>query len=83
MCRLSLKTLRNIKFVQLEMYKSQLVDIRKQDDMPPIDKRDEYRYEPIPAEIIPPVGENHMLHLVNHPTHAEDDGLLLNRIRAT
>ena len=77
---LSLKTLRNIKFVQLEMYKSELVDIRKQDDMPPESQKDQYRYNPIPSEMIPPVGENHMLHLINHPTHAEDDGLLLDRI---
>ena len=77
---LSLKTLRSIKFVQLEMYKSELVDIRKHDDLPPEIKKDEYRYNPIPAEIIPPVGENHMLHLINHPSHAEEDGLLLDRI---
>ena len=77
---LSLKTLRSIKFVQLELYKSELVDIRKQDDMPPEVKKDEYRYNPVPAEIIPPVGENHMLHLIKHPSHAEEDGLLLERI---
>ena len=77
---LSLKALRSIKFVQLEMYKSELVDIRKQDDLPPEDKKNEYRYNPVPAEIIPPVGENHMLHLINHPTHAEEDGFVLDRI---
>ena len=77
---LSLKALRSVKFVQLEMYKSELVDIRKQDDLPPEDKKDEYRYNPVPAEIIPPVGENHMLHLINHPTHAEEDGFVLDRI---
>ena len=77
---LSLKALRSVKFVQLEMYKSELVDIRKQDDLPPEDKRDEYRYNPVPAEIIPPVGENHMLHLIENPTHAEEDGFVLDRI---
>lgn len=77
---LSLKALRSVKFVQLEMYKSELVDIRKQDDLPPEDKKEEYRYNPVPAEIIPPVGENHMLHLINHPTHAEEDGFVLDRI---
>lgn len=77
---LSLHVLRSIKFVQLEMYKSELVDIRKQNDLPPEDKKDEYRYNPVPAEIIPPVGENHMLHLINHPTHAEEDGFVLDRI---
>ncbi|KAL8785902.1 MAG: hypothetical protein Q9195_008447 [Heterodermia aff. obscurata] len=77
---LSLKALRSIKFVQLEMYRSELVDIRKQDDLPPEDKKDEYRYNPVPAEMIPPVGENHMLHLINHPTHADEDGFVLDRI---
>ena len=76
----SMKTLRSIKFVQLEMYKSELVDIRKLDDLPPEDKKDEYRYNPVPADIIPPVGENHMLHLISHPTHAEEDGFVLDRI---
>lgn len=76
----SMRTIRSIKFVQLEMYKSELVDIRKLDDLPPEDKRDEYRYNPVPAEIIPPVGENHMLHLINHPTHAEEDAFVLDRI---
>ncbi|KAG7008227.1 hypothetical protein G7Y79_00006g018470 [Physcia stellaris] len=64
----------------LEMYKSELVDIRKLDDLPPEEKKDEYRYNPVPADIIPPVGENHMLHLINHPTHAEEDGFVLDRI---
>ncbi|KAL9118152.1 MAG: hypothetical protein Q9187_005307 [Circinaria calcarea] len=78
---LSLKTLKQIKFVQFEMYKSQLVDIRKQDDIPPEDKKDEYRYRPIPAEIIPPIGENMMMHLCSHPEDADDvDALCLDRI---
>ena len=76
----SMRTIRSIKFVQLEMYKSELVDIRKLDDLPPEDKKDEYRYNPVPADIIPPVGENHMLHLINHPAHAEEDGFVLDRI---
>ncbi|MCJ1407014.1 hypothetical protein MMC19_001084 [Ptychographa xylographoides] len=78
---LSLKSLRTIKFVQFEMYKSELVDIRKVDDVPPIDRKDEYRYRPIPAEIIPPIGENHMMHLCTHPEDADDSDLIcLNRI---
>ena len=78
---LSLKTLKQIKFVQFEMYKSQLVDIRKQDDIPPEDRKDEYRYRPIPAEIIPPIGENMMMHLCTHPEDADDvDACCLDRI---
>ncbi|KAL9629934.1 MAG: hypothetical protein Q9164_006654 [Protoblastenia rupestris] len=77
---LSLRKLIRIKFVQFEAYKSELVDIRKTDDIPPEAKKDEYRYKPIPAEIIPPVGENHLMHLYEHPDHAEETGLCLDRM---
>ncbi|KAL9634823.1 MAG: hypothetical protein Q9164_003854 [Protoblastenia rupestris] len=77
---LSLRKLMRIKFVQFEAYKSELVDIRKTDDIPPEAKKDEYRYRPIPAEIIPPVGENHLMHLYEHPDHAEETGLCLDRM---
>ena len=68
----SLKTLKTIKFVKFEMYKSELVDIRKQDDIPPEDRKDEYLYRPIPAEIVPPIGDNHMMHLFTHPEDADN-----------
>ncbi len=76
----SLHTLKSIQFVQFEMYKSQLVDIRKINDIPPETKKDEYRYQPIPAEVIPPVGENHLMHLYDHPEDAEDTGVCLQKI---
>lgn len=76
----SLKTLKSIQFVQFEMYKSELVDIRKTNDIPPETKKDEYRYQPIPAEVIPPVGENHLMHLYDHPEDAEDTGVCLQKI---
>ena len=76
----SLKTLKSIRFVQFEMYKSELVDIRKINDIPPETKKDEYRYLPIPAEVIPPVGENHLMHLYDHPEEAEDTGVCLQKV---
>ncbi len=76
----SLKSLRSIKFVQFEMYRSDLVDIQKQDDLPPADLKDTYRYNPVPADKIPPVGENHMLHLCTHPECADETGILFDRI---
>ena len=76
----SLKTLRSIRFVQFEMYKSELVDIRKINDIPPETKKDEYRYRPFPAEVIPPVGENHFMHLYDHPEDAEDTGICLQKL---
>lgn len=78
---LSLKTLKRVKFVQFEMYKSELVDIRKVDDIPPEDRRDEYQYRPMPADMIPPVGENHMMHLCTHPQDADEtQAVCLDRI---
>lgn len=76
----SLKSLRSIKFVQFEMYRSDLVDIQKQDDLPPADLKDTYRYNPTPADKIPPIGENHMLHLCTHPECADETGILFDRI---
>ena len=40
--------------------------------------RDDYRYRP--AEIIPPVGENLLMHLYEHPEDADDDDFCLDRI---
>jgi len=76
----SLKQLISLRFVRFEMYKSELVDIRKVDDIPPESSKDDYRYRPIPAELIPPVGPNHLMHLYEHPEHAEDDYTCLDRI---
>lgn len=77
----SLKTINSIKFVQFEMYESELVDVRKANDIPPEDRRDEYLYRPMPADLIPPVGENHMLHLYTHPEDANaSTGVCLGRI---
>jgi hypothetical protein len=75
---ISLRTLISIKFVQFEMYPSELVDVRKHDVVPPPENT-EYRYRPTPPDLVPPVGENHMLHYFHHPDHAEDEPLCLNR----
>ena len=76
----SLKQLKAIRFVNFEMYPSQLVDIRKTHDIPPPILKNEYRYLPMPAEVIPPVGENHLMHLYNHPEDAEDSPICLEKV---
>lgn len=75
---LSLRTLESIKFVHFEMYRSTLVDVRKINDIPPPGHTD-YRYQPAPPGIIPPVGENHLKHLFLHPDHAEEEAICLDR----
>ncbi|KAF7884178.1 uncharacterized protein EAF02_004514 [Botrytis sinoallii] len=75
---ISLKTLRSIKFVHFEMYRSSLIDVRQQDVKPPPDHI-EYRYSPAPPEVIPPIGENNLMHLFLHPDHADEDTVCLDR----
>jgi hypothetical protein len=56
----------------------QLVDVRKADDIPPFWNAD-YCYSPAPAEVIPPVGENHLMHLFQHPLHAQSKRVCFDR----
>ncbi|MCJ1380780.1 hypothetical protein MMC17_003889 [Xylographa soralifera] len=69
--RISLKTVTGIRFVQFELRKSEHVNIRKENDLPPEERRAEYLYRPMPAELIPPLGENYTMHLYHHPEHAD------------
>ncbi|KAL2040704.1 hypothetical protein N7G274_006683 [Stereocaulon virgatum] len=75
----SLKQLTRIQFVQFELHKNELVDIRKLNDLPP-ETSDDYRYRPVPPEVIPPIGENLLMHLYDHPEDADDDGFCLDRV---
>ena len=47
--------------MRFEMYQSELVDVRKTDDVPPPGHVD-YRYMPTPLDVVPPVGEGLMMH---------------------
>lgn len=78
--KFSLRQLVGIRFVRFGMYKSELADIQKYDDIPPESKKHEYRYNPIPAETIPPIGSNHMMHLYDHPEHAEVEATCVDKI---
>jgi hypothetical protein len=77
---LSFRTLTSIQFVQFEVFKSSLVDIRQKNAIPPLDRVGcEYRYSPAPPETIPPVGGNLLVHYFQHPSHAEDQPVCLER----
>ena len=76
----SLKTIKSIRFVRFEVYSQRLVDVRTTPDMPDPSRRDEYSYHPVPAEFIPPIGENHMMHLYTYPEEAEHTGICLGKI---
>lgn len=75
----SFQTLISIEFVQFELHRKSLVDIRKRDDIPPAHRKDEYQYHPLPAEVIPPVGKNHLMHIYHHPEDADRETVCLTR----
>ena len=62
------------------MYRSDFADIQRVNELPPEDRRHEYQYQPRPAKLIPPIGENWMLHLCTHPQCADERGIMFNRI---
>lgn len=53
------------------------MDIRKFPDMPPNDRREEYIYQT--CDLMPPVGENLMAHLLYHPDEANELGIICLR----
>jgi hypothetical protein len=76
---LSLQTLTSIEFVQFELHRKSLVDIRKRNDIPPDDRKDEYHYSPLPAEVIPPVSKNFLMHALHHPEDVDQEPVCLTR----
>ena len=75
---LSLRSLQSIQFVQFEMYKSELVDIKQRDKLPPPEDVG-YRYAPAPPETMPPIGNNYLMHVFQNPDCADDDPLCLSK----
>jgi hypothetical protein len=63
-CTLRIRGLTAIEFVQVEVHRNKLVDIRKNPDLPSVGNPD-YDFEA--NELIPPVGSNYLLHLFKHP----------------
>ena len=55
------------------------MDIRRQDDIPPSNRRIEYKYDPFPAELIPPIGSNYLMHTYQHPEDADLNAFSLSR----
>jgi len=69
----SFRIVTSIKFIRLEVSMKGLVGILKINDMPPESNKAKYKFAPVPAEIIPPIGENDLMHLFHHPNHADDN----------
>lgn len=91
---LNLRGIKSIRFVQVcnptlamqpctdsqqfELHRKELVDIRKKPDMPSGERRKEYLYET--SELLPPLGENYMMHLFHHPEDGDDESLTSLRV---
>ncbi|KAK6430517.1 hypothetical protein LTR95_013328 [Oleoguttula sp. CCFEE 5521] len=76
----SLRTLAELRFVQFEVFRNDLADVRKLDVIPPGTQKDEYIYNPMPAAFIPPIGKNQLRHLYDHPEDADDESVCFNRV---
>ncbi|KAL2059740.1 hypothetical protein VTL71DRAFT_10232 [Oculimacula yallundae] len=48
------------------------------DDIPPPDHFD-YKYAPAPADVMPPIGDRHMMHLFHNPECAGADSTCVSR----
>lgn len=76
----SIRALSEIRFVQFEVFRNDLADVRKYDCIPPETQKDHYLYRPMPAEFEPPIGKNQMRHLYDHPDHADDLPVCFSRV---
>ena len=71
----------SIEFVQLEVFaSSDIASIQSKPALPAQALRDDYLYEPMPHETLPPVGSNVLMHFFEHPDHAEVVPVLYRRV---
>ncbi|KAH8597178.1 hypothetical protein B0O99DRAFT_685090 [Bisporella sp. PMI_857] len=74
---LRLRGLQTIRFVQFEVHRSKVVDIRKCPDLPALS---DTNYDFLANDVIPPVGEHYLMHLFHHPEDYEDELITYNRL---
>lgn len=70
--------------LQFEMYRNELVDVHDSPSVPDREDKDQarqnYIYHPLPAETNPPIGPNLLMHLFQHPEHADVEPTILRKI---
>ncbi|KAI9669031.1 MAG: hypothetical protein M1831_000623 [Alyxoria varia] len=76
----TLRMISDIRFVKFEMFRGGLTQVHQLDDIPPVGMRHAYDYYPSPAEHIPPIGPNLLLHLYYYPEDADDFTLHVQRV---
>ncbi|KFA76987.1 hypothetical protein S40288_09976 [Stachybotrys chartarum IBT 40288] len=50
-----------IHFIKLELFHYYIVDVRSTPSLPPTEQRAQYFYDPMPADLMPPIGPNVLL----------------------
>lgn len=68
-------TLQDLRLIrpQFSLHHRNFVDIHPPiPDVPRGARKDEYAYDPVDSNLLPPVGEERMTHLLHHPEHADD-----------
>ncbi|KAI3318876.1 hypothetical protein HD806DRAFT_526054 [Xylariaceae sp. AK1471] len=67
------RKVRALQFVKFEVYRNKLVDVRHCPSLPDVTNTvtNEYTYEPMPPDVIPPIGPNMLMHLFENPDHAD------------
>ncbi|KAI4656882.1 uncharacterized protein J4E78_006773 [Alternaria triticimaculans] len=65
---------------QFRLYHHRLVDIQEINDIPPAAQNCEYDYSPMPADNVPPIGPNLLMHFFLHPDESPSFPVLLPSI---
>ncbi|KAF2188465.1 hypothetical protein K469DRAFT_627030 [Zopfia rhizophila CBS 207.26] len=75
----SLQTLKQIRFVQFVLRKNSLVDRLECHILPP-PTATHYGFSPRPPDLVPPIGEDYMMHRFSVPHDGDGDNTCLNQI---
>lgn len=65
-----MRRVKGIHFVQFDIHRTEVASIRSNPALPPEDLTGQYQYDPMPAQLVPPVGSNMLVHFFENPTHA-------------
>ncbi|VUC28994.1 unnamed protein product [Clonostachys rosea] len=69
-----------IDFTRFEVFENSLVNVQLKPSLPTGQYLQQYNFEPLEADIIPPIGPNLMMHYFEHPDHADVVPVLFRRI---
>ncbi|KAI1333109.1 hypothetical protein F5Y16DRAFT_3697 [Xylariaceae sp. FL0255] len=62
------------------MHRTQVAAVRKHPSLPPDSLSEHYAYEPMPPNLMPPIGPNLLVHFFENPTHAGTQLDLFRRV---